>query len=68
MENMNKPLKAEVFNANKISIKSGLVSKKTESGAFVYDPKPPKNETPESAEWFAFNAPNGSRVNVFESE
>ncbi len=66
--NTNKPLEAEVFNASNISIKRGLVRRLTTLGAFVYDPKPPKNEPPDAAEWFPYKAPNGLRTVVFGGE
>ncbi len=61
-----KPMEAEVFNANNIPIKKGLVGRLTTLGACVYDPK--KNETPECAEWFPYQAPNGLRTVVFTSK
>ena len=61
-----KPLEAEVFNGKNISIKKGLVARLTTAGAYVYDPKEPKKETPDSAEWFPYKAPNGTRTSVFD--
>ena len=60
-----KPWEADVFK-NKIPFKKGLVSRVTSIGAFVYDPK--KNETPESAEWFPFESPNGTKTVIFEGK
>jgi hypothetical protein len=60
-----KPWGAEVFLKGK-SIKKGLVRRLTESGAFVYDPAPPKLESPDWGEWFPFTSPNGVKTVVFE--
>ena len=36
-------------------LKTGLVSKETTSGVYVFDPKQP-GENASTAEWFAFNS------------
>jgi hypothetical protein len=63
-----KPLEAEVFNNKNISIKKGIVASVTTTGVYVYDPKAPKNETPDCAEWFPFSSPSGNRCVVFGGE
>ena len=62
-----KQMEAEVFMKN-VSVKRGFVTKITTMGAYVYDPKDPKKETPDSAEWYPFNAPNGTKTVVFEGQ
>jgi hypothetical protein len=62
-----KPLEAEVF-VKGVSIKKGLVTRLTTLGAYVYDPKEPKKETPDGAEWFPYESPNGIKTSVFAGQ
>jgi hypothetical protein len=66
MEKQYKPLEAEVRDSKNTIIKKGLVYEFTTSGARVYDPKEPKKEAPEHAEWFPFKAPNGMKTTIFD--
>lgn len=63
----NKSLEAEVF-VKGVSIKKGLVQRVTTAGVYVYDPKPPKNETPESAEWYPYTSLSGIKSVVFDGQ